>query len=106
MTSWPYDSVCQNDSAILELDDNTLTVIARELVSAVRQNTTGRHGTGDKVLVRGWNGTIRDQMKPLESDLQADARQVEPADADEQKVDGWLLRGWGARPSRSIWLCV
>jgi type I restriction enzyme, R subunit len=35
-----YDAVCQNDSAALELDDDTLKAIARELVSIVRRNTT------------------------------------------------------------------
>ena len=35
-----YDAVCQNDSAALELSDDTLKAIARELVSIVRRNTT------------------------------------------------------------------
>jgi len=35
-----YDAVCQNDSAVMELGDETLKQIAQELVSAVRQNTT------------------------------------------------------------------
>jgi type I restriction enzyme, R subunit len=35
-----YDAVCQNDSATLELSDDTLKAIARELVSIVRRNTT------------------------------------------------------------------
>jgi len=33
-----YDAVCQNDSAVMELGDETLKQIARELVTAVRQN--------------------------------------------------------------------
>lgn len=35
-----YDAVRQNDSAVLELGDDTLKVIARELVSVVRRNAT------------------------------------------------------------------
>jgi type I restriction enzyme, R subunit len=35
-----YDAVCQNDSATLELSDDTLKAIARELVSIVRRNAT------------------------------------------------------------------
>lgn len=35
-----YDAVCQNDSAVLELGDDTLKAIARELVQAVRRNAT------------------------------------------------------------------
>jgi type I restriction enzyme R subunit len=35
-----YDAVCQNDSATLELSDDTLKAMARELVSIVRRNTT------------------------------------------------------------------
>jgi type I restriction enzyme R subunit len=35
-----YDAVCQNDSAVLELGDETLKAIARDLVNEVRQNTT------------------------------------------------------------------
>jgi type I restriction enzyme R subunit len=35
-----YDAVCQNDSAVMELGDDTLKKIAQELVTAVRQNAT------------------------------------------------------------------
>ena len=35
-----YDAVCQNDSAVMELGDETLKTIAQELVAAVRQNTS------------------------------------------------------------------
>jgi type I restriction enzyme R subunit len=35
-----YDAVCQNDSAVMELGDDTLKQIAQELVTTVRQNTT------------------------------------------------------------------
>ncbi|MHB8319857.1 MAG: type I restriction enzyme endonuclease domain-containing protein [Acidimicrobiales bacterium] len=35
-----YDAVCQNDSAVMELGDETLKSIAQELVATVRQNTT------------------------------------------------------------------
>lgn len=35
-----YDAVCQNDSAVMELGDETLKLIAQELVAAVRQNTS------------------------------------------------------------------
>ncbi len=35
-----YDAVCQNDSAVLDLGDDTLKTIARELVAIVRTNAT------------------------------------------------------------------
>ena len=35
-----YDAVCQNDSAVMEMGDDTLKKIAQELVETVRQNTT------------------------------------------------------------------
>jgi len=35
-----YDAVCQNDSAVMELGDEILKEIARELVEAVRRNAT------------------------------------------------------------------
>lgn len=35
-----YDAVCQNDSAVFELGDGTLKVIAHELVAVVRRNAT------------------------------------------------------------------
>ena len=35
-----YDAVCQNDSAVLELSDDTLKVIAHDLVAVVRRNAT------------------------------------------------------------------
>jgi type I restriction enzyme R subunit len=35
-----YDAVCQNDSAVLELGDDTLKEIAHELVAVVRHNAT------------------------------------------------------------------
>lgn len=35
-----YDAVCQNDSAVVELGDETLKSIAQELVEAVRRNAT------------------------------------------------------------------
>jgi type I restriction enzyme R subunit len=35
-----YDAVCQNDSAVLELGDDTLKNIAHELVGIVRRNAT------------------------------------------------------------------
>lgn len=35
-----YDAVCQNDSAVLELGDETLKLIAQELVGIVRRNAT------------------------------------------------------------------
>jgi len=33
-----YDAVCQNDSAVMELGDETLKAIARELIVAVRES--------------------------------------------------------------------
>jgi type I restriction enzyme R subunit len=35
-----YDAICQNDSAVLEMGDDTLKRIARELVESVRGNAT------------------------------------------------------------------
>jgi type I restriction enzyme, R subunit len=35
-----YDAVCQNDSAVMELGDDTLKQIAQELVAVVRRNAT------------------------------------------------------------------
>ena len=35
-----YDAIAQNDSAVLELGDETLKTIARELVTAVRASAT------------------------------------------------------------------
>lgn len=35
-----YDAVCQNDSAVLDMGDDVLKQIARELVETVRANTT------------------------------------------------------------------
>lgn len=35
-----YDAICQNDSAVLEMGDETLKKIARELVESVRRNAT------------------------------------------------------------------
>jgi type I restriction enzyme R subunit len=35
-----YDAVCQNESAVLELGDDTLKRIARDLVAAVRESAT------------------------------------------------------------------
>ncbi|MBA3311240.1 MAG: DUF3387 domain-containing protein, partial [Nocardioidaceae bacterium] len=35
-----YDAVCQNDSAVLQLGDETLKRIAHELVTVVRNNTS------------------------------------------------------------------
>lgn len=35
-----YDAVCQNDAAILEIGDDTLKLIAQELVAIVRRNAT------------------------------------------------------------------
>jgi len=35
-----YDAVCQNDSPVLELGDDTLKAIAHELVAVVRRNAT------------------------------------------------------------------
>jgi type I restriction enzyme R subunit len=35
-----YDAVCQNDSAVMEMGDDVLKAIAKELVGTVRRNTT------------------------------------------------------------------
>ena len=35
-----YDAVCQNDSAVMEIGDDVLKAIAKDLVQAVRANTT------------------------------------------------------------------
>jgi type I restriction enzyme R subunit len=35
-----YDAICQNDSAVLEMGDELLKQITRELVESVRRNAT------------------------------------------------------------------
>ncbi len=35
-----YDALCENDSAIMEIGDDTLKKIAQELVAMLRKNTT------------------------------------------------------------------
>jgi type I restriction enzyme R subunit len=53
-----YDAVCQNDSAVLELGDDVLKTIARELVDSVRQNATIDWSEKEQVRAR-MRATIR-----------------------------------------------
>ena len=54
-----YDAVCQNDSAVMELGDDTLKKIAQELVTTVRQTPLL---TGTKEQVRA---LLRSRIKRL-----------------------------------------
>ena len=53
-----YDAVCQNDSAVLELGDDVLKRIARELVESVRRNATIDWSEKEQVRAR-MRATIR-----------------------------------------------
>jgi type I restriction enzyme R subunit len=53
-----YDAICQNDSAVLELGDDTLKTIARELVESVRNNATIDWSEKEQVRAR-MRATIR-----------------------------------------------
>lgn len=53
-----YDAICQNDSAVLEMGDETLKKIARELVESVRNNATIDWSEKEQVRAR-MRATIR-----------------------------------------------
>jgi type I restriction enzyme, R subunit len=53
-----YDAICQNDSAVLELGDELLKKIARELVDSVRRNATIDWSEKEQVRAR-MRATIR-----------------------------------------------
>ncbi len=44
-----YDAVCQNDSAVMELGDEVLKLIAQKLVDVVRANATVDWDTKEQV---------------------------------------------------------
>jgi type I restriction enzyme R subunit len=53
-----YDAICQNDSAVLELGDDKLKKIARELVESVRKNATIDWSEKEQVRAR-MRATVR-----------------------------------------------
>jgi type I restriction enzyme R subunit len=53
-----YDAICQNDSAVMEMGDDRLKKIARELVNSVRQNATIDWNEKEQVRAR-MRATIR-----------------------------------------------
>jgi type I restriction enzyme R subunit len=53
-----YDAICQNDSAVLEMGDDSLKRIARELVESVRNNATIDWNEKEQVRAR-MRATIR-----------------------------------------------
>jgi type I restriction enzyme, R subunit len=53
-----YDAICQNDSAVLEMGDDTLKTIARELVESVRKTATIDWNEKEQVRAR-MRATIR-----------------------------------------------
>jgi type I restriction enzyme, R subunit len=53
-----YDAICQNDSAVLEIGDDTLKTIARELVESVRRNVSIDWSEKEQVRAR-MRATIR-----------------------------------------------
>jgi type I restriction enzyme, R subunit len=53
-----YDAICQNDSAVLEMGDDTLKQIARELVDSVRRNASIDWSRKEQVRAR-MRATIR-----------------------------------------------
>jgi type I restriction enzyme, R subunit len=53
-----YDAICQNDAAVLEMGDETLKKIARELVDSVRRNATIDWSEKEQVRAR-MRATIR-----------------------------------------------
>jgi len=53
-----YDAICQNDSAVLELGDDVLRAIARELVDSVRRNAAIDWSQKEQVRAR-MRATIR-----------------------------------------------
>jgi type I restriction enzyme R subunit len=53
-----YDAICQNDSAVLEMGDDRLKTIARELVASVRKNATIDWSEKEQVRAR-MRATIR-----------------------------------------------
>ncbi len=53
-----YDAICQNDSAVLELGDEVLKKIARELVDSVRRNASIDWNEKEQVRAR-MRATIR-----------------------------------------------
>ena len=89
-----YDAVIQNDSAVLELGDETLKAIARDLVKSVQQSATIDWNLKESVLA-----TMRSKVRRIL------ARYDYPPDAEEQAVELVLKQaevfadGVGAEPN-------
>jgi type I restriction enzyme, R subunit len=60
-----YDAICQNDSAVIEMGDELLKKIARELVDSVRRNATIDWSEKEQVRAR-MRATIRRLLTPWE----------------------------------------
>ena len=71
-----YDAVVQNDAAVLELGDETLKAIARDLVKSVQQSATIDWNLKESVLA-----AMRSKVRRIL------ARYDYPPDAEEQAVD-------------------
>lgn len=71
-----YDAVIQSDSAVLELGDETLKAIARDLVKSVRQSATIDWNLKESVLA-----TMRSQVRRIL------ARYDYPPDAEDRAVE-------------------
>ena len=71
-----YDAIVQNDAAVLELGDDTLKRIARELVRAVRESATIDWNLKDSV-----RAAMRAKIKRLLT------RYDYPPDKEEQAID-------------------
>ena len=71
-----YDAVCQNQSAVLELGDDTLKKIAAELVESVRTNASI-----DWNLKESVRATMRTKVRRLL------AKYKYPPDLQEQAVE-------------------
>lgn len=71
-----YDAVVQNDSAVLELGDETLKAIARDLVKSVRQSATIDWNLKDSVLA-----TMRSKVRRIL------ARYDYPPDAEAKAIE-------------------
>jgi type I restriction enzyme R subunit len=71
-----YDAVCQNDSAILQMGDDTLKKIAKELVKAVRSSISIDWNMKDSVRAE-----MRAKVKRLLT------RYDYPPDKEERAID-------------------
>jgi type I restriction enzyme R subunit len=71
-----YDAIAQNDSAVLELGDDTLKAIARDLVRTVRESATIDWNLKDSV-----RAAMRSKVRRLL------AKYDYPPDAEEKAVE-------------------